>query len=137
MKEEKMAQNLTTTSSSEVERLNGEGTRRRIYRPATDIFETNDHVVLVADMPGVAPGDVEVTLERRVLTIRGHAHAPAPEGYRQVFGEFGMGDYERVFTLTEDIDQDDIRATTGNGVLRLELPKAASAKPKRIEGKAA
>ncbi|WP_306120883.1 MULTISPECIES: Hsp20/alpha crystallin family protein [unclassified Roseitalea] len=132
-----MAQNLTTTTGGEVERLNGENARRPIYRPATDIFETDDHVVLVADMPGVGPDDVEVTLERRVLTIRGYAHPPAPEGYRQVYGEYGTGDYERVFTLTDDIDQDDIRATTGHGVLRLELPKAASAKPRRIEVKAA
>lgn len=131
-----MAQNLTTTSSGDFERINGEGTRRPVYRPATDIFETDDHVVLLADMPGVGPEDVEVTLERRALTIRGYAHPPAPDGYRHVYGEYRTGDYERVFTLTEDIDQDDIRATTGNGVLRLELPKAASAKPKRIEVKA-
>lgn len=132
-----MAQNLTTTSGGEVERLNGDRAHRAVHRPATDIFETDDQVVLVADMPGVGPGDVEVTLERRVLTIRGYANPAAPEGYRQVYGEYGTGDYERVFTLTEDIDQDDIRATTGNGVLRLELPKAASAKPRRIEVKAA
>jgi len=132
-----MAQNLTTTSGGDVERVNGDSARRPLFRPATDVFETNDRVVMVADMPGVGPDDVEVTLERRVLTVRGYAHPPAPEGYRQVYGEYGTGDYERVFILSEDIAQDDIRATTGNGVLRLELPKAASAKPKRIEVKAA
>lgn len=132
-----MANEMTATGNGEVERLNGDRAYRPVYRPATDIFETDDHVVLVADMPGVGPDDVEVTLERRVMTIRGYAHPPAPDGYRQVYGEFGAGDYERVFTLTEAIDQDDIRAVTGNGVLRLELPKAASAKPKRIEVKAA
>lgn len=132
-----MAHNLTKPSGSEAERLNGERTHHPVYRPATDIFETDDHIVLIADMPGVSPGDVEVTLERRVLTIRGYAHPPAPEGYRQIYSEYGIGDYERVFTLTEDIDQDGIRATTSNGVLRLELPKTASARPKRIAVKAA
>ncbi|WP_375565822.1 Hsp20/alpha crystallin family protein [Oceaniradius stylonematis] len=132
-----MAQNLTNTSNGEIEPTSGNGTRRPLYRPATDIFETDDHVVLVADMPGVGPDDIDVTLERRVLTIRGQAHPPAPEGYRQAYGEYSTGDYERVFTLSDDIDQDDIRASTTNGVLRLELPKAASAKPKRIEVKAA
>lgn len=132
-----MANEMTTTGNGQMEPLNMRDAQRPVYRPATDIFETDDHVVLVADMPGVAPDDVDVTLERRVLTIRGYAHPPAPDGYRQVYGEYGTGNYERVFTLTEDIEQDDIRATTGHGVLRLELPKAASAKPRRIEVKAA
>lgn len=133
-----MAREMATTSSGQVERLNGDGgTRAPLFRPATDIFETDDGVVLVADMPGVGPADIDVTLERGVLTIRGHAQPPAPEGYRQAYGEYVAGDYERVFTLSENIDQDDIRATTANGVLRLELPKAAGAKPKRIEVKAA
>lgn len=133
-----MARNLTTTSSGRVERRHGDDPRPApLTRPATDIFETDDDVVLVADMPGVGADDIEVTLERRVLTLRGRARPPAPEGYRQVYGEYRSGGFERAFTLSEDIDRDAIRASTTSGVLRLELPKAASARPKRIEVQAA
>ncbi|HDZ73570.1 MAG TPA: Hsp20/alpha crystallin family protein [Aurantimonas coralicida] len=135
-----MAQEIVTTQKEEVDRgnRNGEATRASVvYRPMTDIFETEDHVVLVTDMPGVGAGDVEVTLERRVLTLRGHVEPPAPEGYRQVYAEYGVGDFERVFTLSEDIDQDRISANQKDGVLTLELPKAASVKPKKITIKVA
>ena len=133
-----MARNLATTSTGQLERMNGESNRPAlVYRPVTDIFETEDNVVVIADMPGVGAEDIDVTLERRVLTIRGRTSTLAPEGYREVLSEYGVGDYERVFTLSDDIEQDDIRAAIKDGVLRLELPKAASAKPKRIEVKAA
>lgn len=130
-----MTREMTTTAKRELDRANGgEATRPGIlYRPATDIFEANDHVVIAADMPGVAPDGVEVTLERQRLTIRGHVMAPAPEGYRQVYAEYGVGDYERVFTLSEEIDRDHINASFKDGVLMLELPKSASAKARRIE----
>src|SRR3546814_10866427 len=97
---------MTTTAKREVTPTEqGEVTRSAVvYRPDTDIYETEDHVVLVADMPGVAPADVDVNLERRVLTIRGHVHRQAHDGYRRVHAEYGEGDYERVFTLSEEID---------------------------------
>jgi len=134
-----MTQDLTTTAQQSVPRANGSyaEARRPLFRPATDIYETDDRVVLTTDIPGVAPEELEVTLERRVLTIRGRAHSPAPEGYRQVYAEYGPGDYERVFTLSDDIAQDDIKAHHRDGVLTLELPKAASAKPRRIDVHAA
>ena len=116
----------------------GEHTRQGpIYRPAADIFESGETVVVKVDMPGVAPGDVDVTLERRVLTIRGKVNPPTPEGYRQVYVEYGVGDYERVFTLSEEIDRDRIVANVKDGVLTLELPRAASTQPKKIEVKSA
>lgn len=103
-----------------------------VYRPRTDIYEEGDHVVVVADMPGVAPADVDITLERRVLTIRGRSHLDRPDGYRLVYSEYGEGDYERVFTVSEDVDQDNIDATCKDGVLTLRLPKSARAKPRKI-----
>ncbi|WP_114389613.1 Hsp20/alpha crystallin family protein [Notoacmeibacter marinus] len=128
-----MANEMTTTDKNEVDLQGGEALRSGpVYRPATDIYQSDDRVVIVTDMPGVAPEDVDVTLERRVLTIRGQVATEPPEGHRPFHGEYGVGDFERVFTLSEDIDRDKITARQAAGVLTLELPKAASAKPKKI-----
>ena len=108
-----------------------------VYRPLTDIYDSGEAgVVLTLEMPGVGRDDVEIDLERRVLTIRGRAKLTSPEGYRRVYGEYGEGDYERVFTLSEAIDEGAIRAEMSNGVLTLTLPRAEASKPKRIEVKA-
>ena len=107
-----------------------------VYRPPVDIFDTGEGVKLMLEMPGVGRDDVQIDLERRVLTIRGRGRVTSPEGYRRVYAEYGEGDYERVFTLSEDIDEAAIRAEMSNGVLTLTLPRAEAAKPKRIEVKA-
>ncbi len=106
---------------------------RRVYVPRTDIYETEDALVLVADMPGVAPDGLDVTLEARELTIRGRTRDAAPEGYSPVYREYEAGDYERAFTLSEDIDAGKIEARLGDGVLRLTLPKAGPAQARRIQ----
>lgn len=116
----------------------GETTRGRpVFRPWTDICETENGVVIAVDMPGVGTDDVDITLEKRVLTIRGHRQPKAPEGYRPAYAEYEEGDYERVFSLSEEIDEANIKAAVHSGVLMLELPKTEPAKPKRIEVKAA
>src|SRR6201993_340663 len=109
---------------------------RQVFVPPSDIYETRDNLVVLAEMPGVAPDGVDITLERRVLTIRGRNAAGDPAGYRRVYDEYADGDYERVFTLSENIDRDRIEATLKDGVLHLVLPKAETAKPRRIELKA-
>ena len=133
-----MSTEMTSARSAEVSRGNGgEATREGpVFRPETDIYETEEQVVIVADMPGVAPDSVDITLERRVLTIRGHVDAKPPEGYRQIYTEYGVGDFERVFTLSETIDQEKIQASQKDGVLTLVLPKAEALKPKRIDVRA-
>lgn len=108
-----------------------------VYRPRADIRETEGGVLLTLEMPGVGPDDVDIDLDRRVLTIRGRARMTAPEGYRLVYAEYGEGDYERTFTLSEEIDEARIQARMANGVLTLELPRAEAAKPKRISVRAA
>ena len=134
-----MAQEMTSVSNRELARQgNGsEATRARtLYRAAADIYETSDSIFVLTEMPGVAPNDVDITLERNLLTIRGHAAAAEHKGYRQVYAEYGDGDYERVFTLSEEVDRDRIKASHKNGLLVLELPKAAMARTKKIEVKA-
>jgi HSP20 family molecular chaperone IbpA len=124
------------TTAPQAERASETTRGVAVYRPLTDIVDTGKGVVLTLEMPGVGRDGVEIDLERRVLTIRGHARVTAPEGYRRVYAEYGEGDYERVFTLSEEIDESAIRAEMSNGVLTLTLPRAEAAKPKRIEVKA-
>jgi HSP20 family molecular chaperone IbpA len=109
---------------------------RPVFVPPSDIYETKDTIGVLAEMPGVAPDGVDITLERRVLTIRGRSAASEHTGYQRVYNEFANGDYERVFTLSENIDRDRIEATLKDGVLHLVLPKAETAKARKIELKA-
>ncbi|WID99250.1 Hsp20/alpha crystallin family protein [Bosea vestrisii] len=134
-----MAQELQTTDRQVPSKLDGsEPTRsRQVFVPRADIYETTDQVALLVDMPGVASDGVDITLEKRTLAIRGYAANQLRESYRQIYAEYGAGDYERVFTLSEDIDRDGIEASQKDGVLRLVLPKAAPAKARKIELKTA
>jgi len=109
---------------------------RAIFVPPSDIYETKDSIVVLAEMAGVAPDGVDITLERRVLTIRGRSAASEQAGNQRDYNEFANGDYERVFTLSENIDRDRIEATLKDGVLHLVLSKAETAKARKIELKA-
>lgn len=104
----------------------------RIYQPLTDIIETDQGVTLTLEMPGVAPDEVDITLEKRVLTIRGKVAPTRPEKLELAYAEYGEGDFERAFTMSEDFDPDKIEASMRNGVLTVTLPRAAEAQPKKI-----
>jgi len=131
-----MNTDVATRNESKVTRLD-DHRPRQVYRPATDIFEIDDKIVLETEMPGVARDTIDITLENRVLTIRGELNERSREGWRAVYAEYGEGDYERSFSVSEDIDQDKIDASFKNGVLRLELPKAETAKARKISVNAA
>jgi HSP20 family molecular chaperone IbpA len=98
-------------------------TTRSVFSPAVDIFENDRTITLLADIPGVARSDVEVVLEKRTLTLRAKGKSNPPTGYSPMYAEYGMGDYERSFVVSEDIDPDNISATVRNGMLTLTLPK--------------
>jgi HSP20 family molecular chaperone IbpA len=130
-----MAQEMTRTGGREASRALDGGApagTRPLFQPRTDIYETDDSVVVLAEMPGIGPDGVDITLERRVLTIRGRAPAFEHERYRQVYAEYREVDYERLFTLSEDIDRERIKATQKDGVLTLVLPKAEQIKSRKI-----
>jgi HSP20 family protein len=128
--------------SQDVQKQEADPTRKveltrqmNVYTPAVDIMERKDDIVLLADMPGVDETSVEITLEKNVLTIYGKVAAEIPSGYTLYLSEYGTGDYQRVFTLTEEVDRDKIQATVKNGVLTLVLPKAEAVKTRKIEVK--
>jgi HSP20 family molecular chaperone IbpA len=110
---------------------------RKAYVPRADIFETNDAIVVVADMPGVDENSVDITLEKNVLSINGFVESAHPENYSLAYAEYEVGDYFRRFTLSDEVDQENIQATVKNGVLRLHLAKAGPALARKISVKAA
>jgi HSP20 family molecular chaperone IbpA len=107
-----------------------------VFTPRVDIRETETEVVLVADMPGVDESSVNIDLEGSELAVRGTFVPKAPDGYALTYQEYASGNYERSFTLGDTIDRDGIKAVVRDGVLRLTLPKAKEAQPKRIAVKA-
>lgn len=126
-----MAMELERQQASPVSKV--ERTRNcPVIAPPVDIHETNEQIVIVADMPGVTEGGIDVTLEQDVLTIVGRVGKEERPGYELALSEFGEGDYRRVFTLATAVERDTISAEVKDGVLRIVLPKAEPAKAKRI-----
>jgi HSP20 family protein len=109
---------------------------RRVFVPRVDIFESDGDITLLADMPGVSSDSIDITLEKNVLTIRGLVNFDRPEGYDLAYAEYAVGDYERTFALSDAVDRNKIEATVKNGMLRLLLPKAETAKTRKIAVKA-
>lgn len=107
----------------------------RLFMAPTDIRETNDSIILTADMPGVKPEGVDVTLENNILTVKGTvAPEHRPTG-NATHAEFEIGNFQRSFSLSDEIDRDGIEAQMNSGVLTLTLPKTMPSQ-KKIEVKA-
>lgn len=102
--------------------------------PATDILETPEALLVIADMPGTDETTVSVTLEDRVLTLSGKTVPEAFEGYvlEHVEEEVRPWEYRRTFQLADAIDREGIEASVRNGVLRLRLPKSREARVRKI-----
>jgi HSP20 family protein len=117
----------------EVEKGAGESTRPGFFfTPAVDIFENENEITLLADMPGVDGKSVDIDLRENTLTIQGRIDRQEGEEEATVYREFNWGDYFRQFTITDVIDRNKITAKMDQGVLRLTLPKAEKAKPQKI-----
>jgi HSP20 family protein len=114
-----------------------ERTRNRpVYAPRVDIIETEDALEIFADMAGVTKDGVEVTLEQRVLSIRGRGDLSLLGDLAPLYLEYQPGDYERAFTLSDAVDPAGIEARVRSGVLHLRLPKTGTAKRQRIQVRA-
>jgi HSP20 family protein len=98
--------------------------------PPTDIFETKNAIIMLLDTPGAEPESLNVTLEKRQLTVSARAKVPPPEKYALIHAEFGDGNYERSFMLSDEVDDEHIDAVFKDGVLRLTLPKSTPAAKK-------
>jgi HSP20 family protein len=100
--------------------------------PAVNLYEREHEVVIVADMPGVSEKNIDITVEKHLLTVSGKVDWTEPAGYELRYREFGPAEFRRVFSLTSDLDADNIKAVVKNGVLTLTLPKTEKAKPRKI-----
>jgi len=103
-----------------------------VYSPAVDIFENDNTITLLADMPGVKASDLEIDLRENVLTLTGRVTPLGTAKESNVLREYRPGAFFRQFTLSEAIDQPKIDAQLTDGVLRLELPKVEKARPRQI-----
>ena len=105
--------------------------------PPTDIVETKDAVIMLLDMPGADPETLDVAFDRQELKVSARSTPMVPEGYTLVHAEYRDGNYERMFTVSDRIDDERIEAVFKDGVLRLTLPKASQSAAKKIQVKAA
>lgn len=101
------------------------------YQPPTDVRETDTDIVIQFDMPGVSSDHVDLTVEKGTLTVTGKADVE--EAGTAVYRETHVGDYQRTFTLSDDVDTEKIQAEMKAGVLTVKVAKAEKAKPKRVE----
>lgn len=107
------------------------------FVPRADIYEAEDRIIVVTDMPGVSAESLDVMLEKNILTINGYVEPEVPEGYSLAWAEYQIGDYQRSFRISDEIDCDQIEATIKNGVLHLDLPKSTAARSRKISVKTA
>ena len=106
----------------------------RTFLPTTDIFETEDALTVVMEMPGVDKANLEINVENDVLRVSGRIDLAKYEKLAPVYTEYNIGHYRRTFTLPSSrINQERIAADINDGVLRLTLPKLEQAKPRRIQ----
>jgi HSP20 family protein len=103
-----------------------------VYTPPADIFETENTITVLADMPGVKAEDLKIDLHDSVLSLTGRVTNAEAAGEADVLREYRSGTFYRRFTLSETIDQSKIDAKLTDGVLRLELPKIEKARPRQI-----
>ncbi len=102
--------------------------------PAVDIYETNEAIVLNAELPGVTPEDISVEVKDNTLTLKGEkkfAREVKEENYHRV--ERSYGTFQRAFTLPGTVAQEKVKAQFKDGVLKITLPKVEEAKPKQIK----
>lgn len=106
---------------------------RQVYTPALDIYEMPEGLVLEADLPGVQPKHLEIRVQDNVLHLYGKVTWPVTAQARILHEEVREEDFYRSFILSDEVDTDQITADFSDGVLKLTLPKAATAKPRKIE----
>jgi HSP20 family protein len=118
----------TNTNKREPMAQNAEG--RRYAAPAVDVYENKEEVLIVADTPGVRPDDIVIRFERGELTLAGR-RAKMPEG-NVLAAEQRFTDFQRTFTVPQNIQADGIHAEITHGVLKIHLPKVSAQKPRQI-----
>ncbi len=126
------AQELSVQEKKELTSKEEKTVPARYYVPNADIFETDEALTVLMEIPGVEKKDVSVNLENEVLRVEGKIDYSKYDGLEPVYAEYNIGHYARAFTLSNKIDPDGISADLADGVLTLTLKKAKEAMPRRI-----
>ena len=101
--------------------------------PPVDVIEDAEGITLLADLPGVAKDQLHLRVERDQLEIEAELQLPAVEGLQPLHAEVTRQFYRRTFTLSKELDAEQVTAEMNQGVLRVRIPKAAHAQPRRVE----
>jgi HSP20 family molecular chaperone IbpA len=126
-------QELQVQQKRELEKREEGTTPTRVFVPIADIYETNDALTVILEMPGVEKNNVDVRVEDDILRVTGQLDLSKYKGLLPLYTEYNIGNYARNFRLSNKIDQNNIAAELKEGVLWLTLPKAEEAKPRTIE----
>ncbi|MBS0261767.1 MAG: Hsp20/alpha crystallin family protein [Planctomycetes bacterium] len=122
----------TPESAAVTEVLSAE---RALFTPPVDIYESDEGLVLIADLPGVSVTSLELQVQNNKLTLLGRVTTQIPEQAKVLHKEYEEGDFLRSFILSEDVDHDRVTARLNNGVLEVVLPRSAKTAPRRIHVK--
>jgi HSP20 family molecular chaperone IbpA len=123
---------LTVREKQELTKKEEKTVPGRYFVPGADIFETEDALTVIMEMPGVEKDDLHIALEDDVLRVDGRIDFSKYQGMEPVYTEYIVGHYARAFSLSGKIDREHISARLEEGVLTLALPKAKEAVPRRI-----
>jgi len=126
-------QELQVQQKREVDKAQEPTTPMRAFLPTTDIFENEDALTVVLEMPGVDKSNIDVDIENGTLTVEGRINFDKYKDMQPTYSEYNVGPYRRSFRISNRVDQDKIKAEMRDGVMTLVLPKAKEAKPRRIE----
>jgi HSP20 family protein len=125
-------QELQVQQKREVEKRQESTIPARLFVPTADIFETDQALTMILEMPGASKDNVEVSIEDDILTIEGRIDFSKYQGLQPLYTEYNIGNYSRSFEISNSIEQGGIRAEMKDGVMTLFLPKAERARPRRI-----
>src|ERR1700757_3141217 len=127
------SQELQVQQKREVEKKTEGTTPGRVFVPVTDIFETPEALTVVLEMPGVERDSIEASVESDLVTIEGRIDFTKYAGLQPVYTEYNVGHFARSFEISNKIDQSKISAQMKDGVVKIVLPKAEQAKPRKLE----
>ena len=128
-------QELQVQKKQEIEKKEETTIPARVFLPVADIYETQNALSVILEMPGVEKNNVEIRVEDDVLNVKGQLDLSKYQGLLPLYTEYNVGHYARSFQLSSKIDQNKISAELKDGVLFLTLPKVDEAKPRTIQVK--
>jgi HSP20 family molecular chaperone IbpA len=124
-------QNVQTRGATEAQRQ--ESGTERVLRPPVDICENAEGITLEADVPGMSKDRLNIQVDRDMLLIEGDISVEVPEGMKALYADVHATRYRRSFTLSRELETDKLAANLKDGVLRIQIPKRAEVRPRRIE----